>query len=231
MIEVKNLNKWYGNNHVLRNLNLEVHRGEIFGLLGPNGAGKSTLIKVLTGQTSAQGFVRVLEVDPLKNPVEVRKLVGIVPEAESVPNYLTVGEYLYFVAKVRGVPREKVKETASLFLLEEESNKICRDLSKGTKQRLMLAVAMIHRPPLLFLDEPFINLDPLYQRRVRKIIEKYVSQGNTVFMATHILEIAQRMCTRIGIIKDGKIARIVDNLEDLETLFMREFEDAQILSH
>ncbi len=230
MIKVKNLNKWYGNNHVLRDLNLEVQRGEIFGLLGPNGAGKSTLIKVLTGQTPAQGFVRVLGVNPLKNPVKVRKMVGIVPEAESVPNYLTVEEYLYFVAKVRRVSRNRVGDIASLFSLESEKDKVCRDLSKGTKQRLMLSVAMLHNPTLLFLDEPFINLDPLYQRRVRKIIEKYVNKGNTVFMATHILEIAQRMCTRIGIIKNGKIVKVVENLEDLEEIFLREFEDAQVLS-
>ncbi len=226
MIWVKKLNKWYGKAHVLRNLSLEVREGEIFGLLGPNGAGKTTLIKVLTGQTHATGFVRVAGLNPLKNPVEVRKLVGIVPEEESVPNYLTVEEYLHFVAKVRNLESEEVEKTIKIFELEGERDKVCRDLSKGTKQRLMLAASLIHSPPLLFLDEPFINLDPLYQRKMRELIEDYVAKGNTVFMATHILEIARRMCDRVGIIKNGRIVRIIEDLDNLEKEFLREFSHA-----
>ncbi|HII55337.1 TPA: ABC transporter ATP-binding protein, partial [Candidatus Aciduliprofundum boonei] len=108
MISVHSLNKWYENKHVLKDLNLEVKKGEVFGLLGPNGAGKTTLIKVLTGQTPAKGRIRVAGVDPLKEPIKVRELVGIVPENESVPNYLTVEEYLYFVAKIRKLDNSAV---------------------------------------------------------------------------------------------------------------------------
>lgn len=226
MIRVKKLNKWYGKYHVLKNLDLEINGGEIFGLLGPNGAGKTTLIKILTGQTDARGFVRVLNINPIKDPVKVREVVGIVPEVESVPNYLTVEEYLYFVAKLRNLGKEAVNTTLQKFDLEDERNKICRDLSKGTKQRLMLASALIHSPRILFLDEPFINLDPIYQRKIREIIEVYASHGNTVFMATHILEIAEKMCTRVGIIKDGRIVKVIEKLENLEEEFMREFSHA-----
>ncbi len=226
MIRVKKLNKWYGDIHVLRDLELEVREGEIFGLLGPNGAGKTTLIRVLTGQTAARGYVRVLGIDPVKHPVEVRRVVGIVPEIESVPNYLTVEEYLYFVARLRNLDEVAVKTALKEFELERERKKICRDLSKGTRQRLMLAASLLHSPKLLFLDEPFINLDPIYQRKMRRIIENYVAEGNTVFMATHILEIAKKLCHRVGIMKEGRIVRIIENLDDLENEFMREFAHA-----
>ncbi len=221
MIVVKNLEKWYGNKMVLKNLSLEVKKGEVFGLLGPNGAGKTTLIKILTGQTDGKGYVRVMQVDPIKNPVKVRELVGIVPESESVPNYLTVEEYLYFVANVRKLDTAVVEETIKKFDLEPYRDVVCRDLSKGTKQRLMFGAALMHKPKLLFLDEPFINLDPVYQQKMRQFLKEYISEGNTIFLATHILEIAKKICHRVGIIKDGEIAKILEDLEDLEDAFLR----------
>jgi len=229
MIRVKNLHKWYGKKHVLRGLNLKVDEGEIFGLLGPNGAGKTTLIKILTGQTDARGTVRVAGVNPLKNPIEVRKKVGIVPESESVPNYLTVEEYLYFVTKVRNIPAEKAEESIKKYDLEEYREVVCKDLSKGTKQRLIFSAAMIHDPKLLFLDEPFINLDPIYQRKITAVLREHVEQGNTIFMATHIMEIAVKLCNRVGIIKDGKIVKIVEDLEDLESTFLEVVGYAEVL--
>ena len=225
MISVHSLNKWYENKHVLKDLSLEVENGEIFGLLGPNGAGKTTLIKVLTGQTPAEGEIRVAGIDPLKAPIKVRELVGIVPENESVPNYLTVEEYLYFVTKIRKLDNSVVDRTIEEFDLESYRNNVCKDLSKGTKQRLMIAAAFIHNPRLLFLDEPFINLDPIYQKRIRDYIISYARSGNTIFMATHIIELAKKICTRVGIIKNGKIIKIVDDLENLEDVFLREFEN------
>ncbi len=222
MIEIKNLNKWYGNLHVIKDLNLKVEKGEIFGLLGPNGAGKTTLIKILTGQTRARGFVRVYNINPIKNPLEVKKIVGIVPESESVPNYLTTEEYLYFVAEVRKIKEDAVEKMIKKFDLGNYRNVVCKNLSKGTKQRLMFAAALIHNPKILFLDEPFINLDPIYQRKVREIIEKFVNEGNTIFMATHILEIAEKLCSRVGIIMDGKIVKIVKDMKNLEQIFLRE---------
>ncbi len=231
MILAKNLNKWYGNLHVLRDLNIEVEKGEIFGLLGPNGAGKTTLIKVLTGQTSASGEVKVGGINPITDPIGVRRIVGIVPESESVPNYLTVREYLYFVVRIRKLPIKKVDEMLDEFNLKKYENKICRDLSKGTKQRLMFAVAIMHNPRILFLDEPFINLDPIYQREMRELIKEYIASGGTIFMATHIMEMAEKLCTKIGIIIDGKIAKIVRNPQNLEEEFMKVIGDVNLLSH
>jgi ABC-2 type transport system ATP-binding protein len=225
MIVVRSLNKWYGKKHVLKDFNLEIKKGEIFGLLGPNGAGKTTLIRVLTGLTPAKGYVRVADVNPLKEPTKVRKIVGIVPENESVPNYLTVEEYLYFVAKIRKLDNSTVERAIRDFDLENYRDYICKDLSKGTKQRLMIAAAFIHNPKILFLDEPFINLDPLYQKMIRDYIIRYAQSGNTILMATHIIELAKRMCTRVGIIKNGRIVKFVENMENLENIFLREFEN------
>lgn len=231
VIYVKNLEKWYGKKHVLKGLELEVSQSEIFALLGPNGAGKTTLIKILTGQTTAHGTVRVAGINPLKSPIKARASVGIVPESESVPNYLTVEEYLAFVAELRGIDRKVVESSISKFDLESYRRTICRNLSKGTKQRLMFAAALMHRPKILFLDEPFINLDPVYQRVMRSVIEEYIDAGGTIFMATHILEMASKLCNRVGIIKDGKIVKVVEELDNLEELFLKEVGYAQVLSH
>jgi ABC-2 type transport system ATP-binding protein len=226
MIVVRDLNKWYGSKHVLKDLNLEIKEGEIFGLLGPNGAGKTTLIRILTGQTDGKGYVRIAGIDPLKEPIKIREVVGIVPESESVPNYLTVEEYLYFIVNLRGIREEIVSDVIDKFDLSNYRKSICKELSKGTKQRLMIAAALIHSPKILFLDEPFINLDPLYQKRIREIIMDYAENGNTIFMATHIIDMAKRMCTRVGIIKEGRIISYVEDMENLEEIFMREFENA-----
>ncbi len=231
VIFVKNLEKWYGKKHVLKGLELEIGQGEIFALLGPNGAGKTTLIKILTGQTTAHGTVRVAGVNPLKSPIKARVNVGIVPESESVPNYLTVEEYLAFVAELRGLDRKVVEASITKFDLGSYRRTICRNLSKGTKQRLMFAAALMHEPKILFLDEPFINLDPVYQRVMRGVIEDYINAGGTIFMATHILEMASKLCTRVGIIKDGKIVKIVEELDNLEELFLKEVGYAQVLPH
>ncbi len=221
MIIAKKLNKWYGNLHVIRNLELEVKKGEIFGLLGPNGSGKTTLIKILTGQTKARGFALVAGINPIIDPIGVRNVVGVVPETESVPNYLTVREYLHFVARVRNLTDNRVEEMLKIFNLREYENKICKELSKGTKQRVMFAAALIHNPAILFLDEPFINLDPIYQRMMRTLLLNYVKNGGTIFMATHIMEIAEKLCTKIGIMKNGKIAAVVEDVEDVESVFMK----------
>ena len=229
MISANDLQKWYGKKHVLKGLDLEVKEGEVFGLLGPNGAGKTTLIKILTGQTDARGEVKVAGIDPIKEPLKVRELVGIVPESESVPNYLNVEEYLYFVAEIRKIKGDVVEKSIKKFDLESYRKVICKDLSKGTKQRLMFAAALMHEPKILFLDEPFINLDPVYQRVMKKVLEDFISKGNTIFMATHILEIAKKLCTRVGIIKDGKIVKIVEELDNLEEVFMKEVGYAEVL--
>jgi ABC-2 type transport system ATP-binding protein len=230
VIEGRNVVKQYGGMKALDNVNISVDEGDFFGFFGPNGAGKTTLIRVFTGQLEpTSGSVNVLGVDVVKDPLGVKRLIGIVPEVESPPTYLTAYEYLYFVGKIRGLEglEGRIDKWLSFFDLEEKKGTICKDMSKGMRQKLMLASAFIHEPKLLFLDEPFINLDPIYQRLLREYLEDYIAKGGTVFMASHILEISERLCNKLAIVNLGRVVaqgRINDLIregENLEKLFLR----------
>jgi len=231
IIKVEGISKSFGKTEALKGVDLEIGKGEFFGCFGPNGAGKTTLLRILSGQMEATaGKATILGIDASEKPLDVKKVVGIVPEVESPPSYLTGREYLHFVGKVRKVDKlqEKIDYWLDFFELNDKSDTISRDLSKGMKQKLMLASAFIHKPKLLFLDEPFINLDPLYQRKVKDYLTNYTSNGGTIFMCTHILEIAEKICTRVAIINEGKILAKgpIDELkqkadEDLERVFLR----------
>lgn len=230
VIECRNVVKQYGGMKALDSVNISVDEGDFFGFFGPNGAGKTTLIRVFTGQLEpTSGSVNVLGVDVVKDPLGVKRLIGIVPEVESPPTYLTAYEYLYFVGKIRGLEglEGRIDKWLSFFDLEEKKGTICKDMSKGMRQKLMLASAFIHEPKLLFLDEPFINLDPIYQRLLREYLEDYIAKGGTVFMASHILEISERLCNKLAIVNlgrvvaQGKINDLIREGENLEKLFLR----------
>ncbi|UCG70100.1 MAG: ABC transporter ATP-binding protein [Thermoplasmata archaeon] len=231
IIEAKNINKTFGDVEALKNVELLIESGEFFGCFGPNGAGKTTLLRILSGQLEpTKGTAKILGIDAQQKPIEVKKVVGIVPEVESPPSYLTGREYLHFVGRVRNVANlnNKIDYWLDFFELREKEDVICKDLSKGMRQKLMLASAFIHEPKLLFLDEPFINLDPLYQRKAKDYLIDYTKNGGTIFMCTHILEIAEKICTRVAIINDGDILAkgSINELknqpnEDLEKIFLR----------
>ena len=233
-IIVEGVSKQYGDFWALNNVSLEVERGEFYGCFGPNGAGKSTLIKILTGQLEpTKGNVTVLGIDARKEPIELKKKIGIVPESETPPSFLTGYEYLYFVCRIRELQSidEKVSKWIRFFDLDEKKDALCKDMSKGMRQKLMLAAAFIHSPELLFLDEPFINLDPIYQKRLREYLTEYVKDGGTIFMCSHILEIAEKLCSKIAVINKGKILakgkinELREKNENLEAIFMRLVEE------
>ena len=229
-IEARQLAKRYGSVDALRGVDLVIEAGEFFGLFGPNGAGKTTMLRILTGQLRpTSGEARVLGVDVVEEPLRVKSLVGIVPEVESPPSYLTSLEYLEFVARVRRLDGidARVAHWLEFFDLAEDRDTLCNDLSQGTRQKLKLASAFLHAPRLVFLDVPFIYLDPIYQRKLRDFLREFVAGGGSVFMASHLLDIAERMCDHVAVIRDGAVIAIgsVDQVRgaeaDLEAAFLR----------
>ena len=231
LVKAVDMAKKYGDFIALHPLNVEVHSGEFFGVFGPNGAGKSTFIKLLTGQLKpSKGLIEVLGIDAVGDPQKLKANIGIVPESESPPSFLTPVEFLEFVAKLRNINdyKSQVEYWLDWFGLEEKRNTMCKDLSKGQRQKVMLSAAFIHKPKLLFLDEPFANLDPIFQRKCRQWLLDHVKEGGTIFLCSHVLEMAERMCNRMAIINDGKVlaAGSVSDLklseeETLEDVFIR----------
>ena len=231
LVKAVDMAKKYGDFIALHPLNVEVNSGEFFGVFGPNGAGKSTFIKLLTGQLKpSKGLIEVLGIDAVGDPQKLKANIGIVPESESPPSFLTPVEFLEFVAKLRNIDdyKNQVEYWLDWFGLEEKRNTMCKDLSKGQRQKVMLSAAFIHKPKLLFLDEPFANLDPIYQRKCRQWLLDHVKQGGTIFLCSHVLEMAERMCNRMAIINDGRVlaAGSVRDLklsekETLEDVFIR----------
>ena len=231
LVRAVDMGKRYGEFVALHPLNVEVHSGEFFGVFGPNGAGKSTFIKLLTGQLQPSiGQIEVLGVDAKQSPQKLKANIGIVPESESPPSFLTPTEFLQFVARLRGIEDldEQVEYWLDWFGLQEKRDTMCKDLSKGQRQKVMLASAFIHNPKLLFLDEPFANLDPIYQRKCREWLLDHVANGGTIFLCSHVLEMAERMCNRMAIINHGRVlaAGTVSGLkesenETLEDVFIR----------
>lgn len=229
MIEATELTKNYGNVTAVNRVSFSVAEGELFGLLGPNGSGKTTMIRMLTGQVPpTSGSARVMGLDPAKDPIGVRGLVGIIPEQETPPSFLTAEEYLHFVAGIRNLDSvdERCDRWFDLLEFRDKRDVLCKDLSRGTRQKLMFAQAFLHEPRLALIDEPLINLDPIMQRTVKDFLVDYVQGGGTVFISTHILEIAEEICDRIGVIHNGRIlhAGPVDDLvatgRHLESFFL-----------
>jgi len=226
VIEAKEITKQYDDVTALKNVDLVIHEGEFFGLLGPNGAGKTTLLKILTGQIKmSSGKAKILGRNIEDNVIDVKKKIAIVPEQESPPSFLTPREVLEMVASIRQIESPNIDFWIEFFELEPMEGRVCRNLSRGQKQKVMLAAAFISETELMFLDEPFINLDPIVQTKVREWLAQYVKEGGTVFLNTHLLENAQRLCNRAAIIHKGKIQSLIkmDELEDqkmnLEDLF------------
>ena len=216
VVSCSELAKKYDDVLALDSVNLKIEKGEFFGLLGPNGAGKTTLLKIVTGQIKAtEGDANILGMNIEENVIEVKKKIAIVPEQESPPSFLTPREVLEMVSSIRQIESPNIDFWIEFFELEPMEGRVCRNLSRGQKQKVMLAAAFISETELMFLDEPFINLDPLVQSKVREWLTEYVKTGGTVFINTHLLENAQRLCDRAAIIHKGKIESLI-SLEKLE---------------
>lgn len=221
-IETRNLTKRYGDVLALDSLELTVERGELYGLLGPNGSGKTTTIELLTGQrTPSEGELDVLGIDPVSNPLAVREVIGILPEREDPPSFLTPREYLEFVGDVRNLDAidDRIEEWSIKLQFHGILDTLTGDLSEGERQRVMLAQVFIHEPELVFIDEPLVNLDPLMQAEVKDQLRGYCEDGNTLFLSTHFMEVAEELCTTVGLIDEGRLVTERDPRELEDSLF------------
>jgi ABC-2 type transport system ATP-binding protein len=208
VIDARDLSKNYGDVKAVDHVNLHVDEGALFGLLGPNGSGKTTMIRMLTGQTKpTAGSATVLGIDVTKDPIGIRARVGIIPEQETPPSFLTAIEYLEFVGAVRKIPEIGTKADWWFDFLDfaDKKNVLCKDLSRGTRQKLMFAQAFIHEPTLALIDEPLINFDPIMQDLVKDYLATYVKKGKTIFVSTHILEVAEEICSDFAILHKGTL--------------------------
>src|SRR5512136_1713571 len=217
MIEVEGLTKDYGPRRAINNLTFSATRGEILGFLGPNGAGKTTTMRILSGyMPPSMGSARVAGFDVVEQSLEVRKRVGYLPE--TVPLYpdMTVFDYLKYMADLRHIKNAeaRVHDVLGIVHMEERSNGYISNLSKGMRQRIGLAQALLHEPEVLILDEPTIGLDPAQIREVRLLIRE-IGKQRTVLLSTHILSEAQQVCDRVLIINKGEIV-VEDTPERLQ---------------
>src|SRR5437868_12115921 len=209
-VETFSLVKQFGGFVAVDHINLSVNRGSFFGFLGPNGAGKSTTIKMLTGLLApTSGTLQVLGFDISKQPMEVKRRIGVVPEDLNLFERLTGAEMLAFTGRMYGLRKEKIaqrsRELLELMELQDEPRKLIIEYSHGMKKKLSLACALIHRPEILFLDEPFEGVDAIASRTLKDLLSRLTARGLTVFLTYHVLEIVERLCTDIAIIAQGRL--------------------------
>ena len=209
MIQVENLTKYYSDLCAVAQINLEIQKGEILGLLGPNGAGKTTTLRMLTGfLRPSSGSVNILNYKIEEHPLEIKKLLGYLPESAPLYHDMLVYDYLSYVADIRGIEKgrklDRIRQLADLCGINEVMHKPINELSKGYKQRVGLAHAMINDPEILILDEPTSGLDPNQIVEIRQII-KQIGKEKTIILSTHILSEAEATCDRVVIINRGKI--------------------------
>lgn len=218
-IEIKGLTKQFGSFVAVDDISLSVLKGEIFGFLGPNGAGKTTTIKIMAGLLEAdRGEVRINGRDCAREPLLCKGDVGYIPDRPYLYEKLTGGEFLEFLASLFSVPEESFMEVSSRYLellgLSGWRDHLIESYSHGMKQKLVMASALMHDPPVIVVDEPMVGLDPRSARIVKEIFKSRAEEGTSIFLSTHSLEIAEELCDRIAIIVDGRI-RAMGNMGQL----------------
>jgi ABC-2 type transport system ATP-binding protein len=236
MIEINHVSKSYSKGAVkaVDDLSLEVRQGEIFGFLGPNGAGKTTTIKMLVGLLKADsGTIKVNGFDIEKEPIRVKQSISYVPDNPEVYERLSGIEYLNFLGDVYGVPgqvrKERISRLLEMFELSGAVNDLIQSYSHGMRQKVVLTGALLHEPDVFILDEPMVGLDPKSAHNLKEYMKEHTTAGRTVFFSTHVLEVAEKLCHRIGIIHQGRLIAMgsmeelkqqSENKESLENIFL-----------
>src|SRR5580658_10365135 len=231
-IEIHNLRKVYGSKAAVDGLTLSVPRGCFFGFLGPNGAGKTTTIKMLMGLAPpTEGSITLMGLPMPERALEIKQQIGLVPDESLLFDHLTGGEFIEFVGRIYGldrrVARERATELLELFELDGAHSKLISEYSKGMRKRVAMAAALIHRPKLFLMDEPFEGVDAVGARLMKDILLDQVRHGATIFLTSHVLEVVERLCDRVAIINQGKLvlegpmAEMRGASETLEDAFVR----------
>ncbi len=235
MLKLINLTKKFGNFTAVNNVNLTISEGDFFGFLGQNGAGKTTTIKMITGlYTPSDGKILINGIDISKNPIEAKKLIGYIPDQPFLYEKLSGREFLFFCGGLYKIEKKmlkkKIDEIIDQLKIEQWVDKRTEEYSQGMKQRIAIASALLHDPKLLVVDEPMVGLDPQSSLVVKNILKQKADEGVAIFMSTHSLNVAEEICTRIGIIKDGLMIfedkkEIVERIRgtdhhNLESLFL-----------
>lgn len=209
-IELINLTKKFGDLIAVDHLNLTISQGEIFGFLGPNGAGKTTTLKILTGLMRAtEGKTLIHGIDIQLEPMKAKQLFGFIPDSPFIYEKLTANEFMQFIADIYDIDRKwatnRIKELLSLFELTNWQDELIEGYSHGMRQRLVIASTLLHEPKILIIDEPMVGLDPKGVRLVKEVLKNVSNKGTTILLSTHSMEIAEKLCNRIGIIQQGKL--------------------------
>lgn len=213
MIETRELCKQYGNVMAVKKLNLSITRGELFCFLGPNGAGKTTTLKLMTGLLRpTSGSVQINGIDVHANPDKVKKIIGYIPDSPYLYERITSHEFMMFTAELYRIDDEIARERETQLFdtlgLYSVANVMIKDISHGMKQRLLYASTLLHKPSVLFIDEPLVGLDPRSIRTIKNLLKEQTISGVTVFLTTHILALAEEIADRIGIIHQGELTAL-----------------------
>lgn len=231
-IEIRDLRKQYGDKAAVDGLTLSVEQGCFFGFLGPNGAGKTTTIKMLMGLAPpTSGSIELLGLPMPERSLEIKRQIGLVPDESLLFDHLTGGEFIEFTGRVYGLDRStsrgRAAELLELFDLGHLPRKLIAEYSKGMRKRVAMAAALIHRPKLFLMDEPFEGVDAMGARLMKDILLEQVRHGATIFLTSHVLEVVERLCDRVGIIQEGKhiaegpLEEMRGTAETLEDAFVR----------
>lgn len=244
MIEITNLTKEYKSSQTkaVDDITLHVNGGEIYGFLGPNGAGKSTTIKCLTGILSfVEGHIKICGIDIKEEPVKAKMNIGYVPDEHIIYEGLTGFEYISFIADVFNIPneirKERIEKYAKLFNMSDSLGKKISSYSHGMKQKVSLISALVHEPKVWILDEPMTGLDPQSSYNLKILMAEHAKQGNVVFFSSHVLEVVQKVCTKVAIIDKGKLITVCDMKElkekredlNLEELFINLTKEVEVV--
>lgn len=230
MLRIENLTKKYGNNVAVNNLSLHIQPGEIYGFIGHNGAGKTTTLKSVVGINSIdEGNIYINGISIKDDPIACKKQMAYIPDNPDLYGFMTGFRYLNFVADIYDVPKDEraksIAKYAAAFDLTTDLNQSVQSYSHGMKQKLALIAALMHNPQLVIMDEPFVGLDPKAAHQLKEIMREICNNGGAIFFSTHVLEVAEKLCDKIAIIKNGKlvVTGTVDEVkgdDSLESVFL-----------